>query len=56
MRLSMGSRRELTESLCARYRRSSRRAKKVILGEFCESTQYNRAYAALLLRGYCQTT
>jgi len=52
MRLSMGSRRELTESQCARYRRSDRRAKKVMLGEFCESTQYNRAYAALLLRGY----
>jgi hypothetical protein len=48
----MRSRKELTESLCARYRRSDRRAKKVILSEFCQSTQYNRAYAALLLRGY----
>jgi hypothetical protein len=48
----MKSRKELTESLCARYRRSGRRAKKLILGEFCESTHYNRAYAALLLRGY----
>jgi hypothetical protein len=48
----MKSRKELTESLCARYRRSGRRAKKMMLGEFCESTQYNRAYAALLLRGY----
>jgi hypothetical protein len=48
----MRSRKELTESLCARYRRSGRRAKKLILGEFCASTQYNRAYAALLLRGY----
>ena len=52
MRLSMKSRKELTESLCSRYRRSGRRAKEVMLSEFCHSTQYNRAYAALLLRGY----
>jgi hypothetical protein len=47
----MKSRKELTETLCGRYRGSDRRTKDVILGEFCESTQYNRAYAAMLLRG-----
>jgi len=48
----MKTRRELTETLCARYRMADRRTKATILGEFCESTRYNRAYAALLLRGY----
>lgn len=48
----MKSRKELTEALCGRYRTSDRRAKGLTLNEFCEGTQYNRAYAALLLRGY----
>ena len=51
MGLCMKSRKELTGALCGRYRGSDRRTKGVILGEFCESTQYNRAYAAMLLRG-----
>lgn len=48
----MKSRRELTEALCQRYRTSARRAKGIILEEFCQCTDYNRAYAAMLLRGY----
>lgn len=52
MRLSMKSRKELTEALCGHYRTSDRRDKGIILGTFCKSTHYNRAYAAMLLRGY----
>lgn len=48
----MKSRKELTQALCSRYRRSGRQGKHAILEEFCQSTEFNRAYAALLLRGY----
>jgi transposase InsO family protein len=48
----MKSRRELTAKVCGRYRTSDRRGKGVILGEFCKNGEYNRAYAAMLLRGY----
>lgn len=52
MRLSMKSRKELTEALGATYRKADRRGKGAVLQQFCEATQYNRAYAAMLLRGY----
>ena len=52
MRLSMRSRRELTEATAARYRKAGRAAKGVILQEFCKATEYHRAYAAMLFRGY----
>lgn len=52
MGLSMRSRRELSKAVSGRYRQADRRSKGVILTEFCGSTGYNRAYAALLLRGY----
>lgn len=52
MDLSMKSRKELTQVTAARYRRSGRRGKGMILDEFVASTGYNRAYAALLLRQY----
>ncbi len=48
----MKGRKELTTKTAARYRRSDRRAKGQILTEFCFSTDYNRAYAAMLLRLY----
>ena len=41
MRLSMKSRKELTEALGARYRKADRRSKGRILGEFCESTGWS---------------
>lgn len=52
MRLSMKSRRELTEAASERYRTCGRRAKALMLEEFCKNSGYNRDYAALLLRGY----
>lgn len=52
MGMSMKSRKELTASVARRYRRSNRKAKQLILDEFCKSTGYTRSYAATLLRGY----
>ncbi len=52
MGLSMRSRRELTELVAQEYRGARRTAKSQILTQFCRSTEYNRAYAAMLLRGY----
>jgi hypothetical protein len=49
----MKSRKELTDVLAQEYRTSRRTAKGGILKEFCHSTGYNRAYAAMLLRGHC---
>ena len=54
MELSMRSRRELSEVTARGYRTAGRLAKGRILEQFCESTGYNRAYAAMLLRGYCK--
>jgi len=48
----MKSRKELTESVCTRYRTANRQGKSIILREFCQNAGYNRAYAAMLLRGY----
>jgi len=52
MEMSMKSRKELTQITARRYRGSNRAAKGRILGEFCKSTGYNRAYSAMLLRTY----
>ena len=52
MGLSMKSRKELSATTAARYREAKRAGKASILQEFCKSTEYNRAYAATLLRGY----
>jgi hypothetical protein len=52
MELSMRSRKELTEVTAQEYRTSRRTVKGGILEQFCHSTGYNRAYAAMLLRGY----
>jgi hypothetical protein len=48
----MRSRKELTDVRARGYRCSNRAGKGRILTEFCESTGYNRAYAAMLLRAY----
>jgi hypothetical protein len=52
MELSMRSRKELTEVTAQEYRGAARTAKGRMLQQFCHSTGYNRAYAAMLLRGY----
>lgn len=52
MGLSMKSRKELSATTAARYRGARRAGKASILQEFCKATEYNRAYAATLLRGY----
>jgi hypothetical protein len=52
MELSMKSRKELTEVTAQEYRTAARGKKGLILEQFCHSTGYNRAYAAMLLRGY----
>jgi len=52
MGLSMKTRKELTASVAKRYRAAARKEKTIILNEFAAATGYNRAYAAMLLRGY----
>ena len=52
MELSMRSRKELTDVTARGYRTAKRAAKGRILQQFCDSTKYNRAYAAMLLGGY----
>jgi hypothetical protein len=56
MELSMHARKELTRVTTRRYRGAGRQEKTRILNEFCASSGYNRAYAALLLRSYGRTT
>src|ERR1700690_1464614 len=52
MELSMRSRKELTDVTARGYRTAKRSAKGRIVQQFCDSTKYNRAYAAMLLGGY----
>ena len=52
MELSMRYRKALTRVVALRYRLAIRKGKGRILDEFVASTGYNRAYAAMLLRGY----
>ena len=52
MEMSMKSRKELTAVTARGYRSSDRGTKGQILTQFCRSSGYNRAYAAMLLRAY----
>ena len=45
------SRWEYLRAIHARYRQADRRAKQVILNEFCANTRYHRKYAIRLLNG-----
>ncbi len=42
---------EYLRAIYERYRKAGRKAKKVILDEFCENTRYHRKYAIRLLNG-----
>jgi hypothetical protein len=50
MRLSMGARREITESFRTDYHRASRKEKTALLDEFVKRTGHERKYAVKLLR------
>ena len=50
MEMTMKTRKELTKSLAKRYKKATKKAKSVMLGEFCANTGYNRDYAASILR------
>ncbi len=47
----MKTRQELVRATSKRYKKADRRKKGAILDEFCETTGYNRDYAATVLRG-----
>lgn len=53
--LSMTTRRELTEAVGERYRRSGRNEKREILNEFVEVTGYHRKHAIRVLCRYPPT-
>jgi hypothetical protein len=55
MEMSMRSRKELTAVTARGYRNTDHETKGHILSQFCRSSGYNRAYAAMLLRGYGRT-
>jgi len=50
MEMTMKTRQELAKASTKRYQKADRKKKAGILDEFCENTQYNRDYAATLLR------
>ena len=50
MEMTMKTRQELTKATVKRYQKANRQKKVAMLDEFCETTQYNRDYAATLLR------
>jgi hypothetical protein len=50
MEMTMRTRKELTRTVAKRYIKASRTEKQALLDEFCKNTQYNRDYAASLLR------
>ncbi|MBU4179908.1 MAG: ISNCY family transposase [Actinobacteria bacterium] len=50
MKLDMKTRRAVTKQVAGRYRRASKKKKGKILDEFTATTDYNRSYAATLLR------
>ena len=52
MRLTMQERKTVTKACSARYRRARKKEKGRLLDEFVESTDYNRVYAARVLRGH----
>jgi len=49
MEMTMKTRQELVKATTKRYQKASRQKKTAILDEFCETTHYNRDYAATLL-------
>lgn len=49
--MSHRSRWEYFRAVYGRYRQADRKAKRVILNEFCANTRYNRKYAIRLLNG-----
>lgn len=50
MSLNMKERKAVTKEVMKRYKRSTKKEKKIILNEFCSLTGYNRSYAARVLR------
>ncbi len=52
MRLTMKTRKEVTGSMCERYRKADKGGKMQLLNKFVEMTGYNRHYAAWLLRNH----
>ena len=50
--LDMGHKKEITAEIQARYKKASRKQKKVMLDEFVALTGYNRNYASRVLRLY----
>lgn len=51
MRLDLRTRKKITAEVSRRYRKAPKKERGRILDEFCALTNYNRSYAALLLRG-----
>ena len=52
----MRTRKELTKAVATRYVKENRKSKKTILDEFCKTTEYNRDYAAFVLRAKAHTS
>jgi hypothetical protein len=52
MRLTMRERKVVTKATCDQYRRSGKKEKGVILGQFVQATGYSRCYARWLLRNH----
>ena len=52
MRLTMKQRQAVTAVTAQRYRQGSKKVKRQILDEFCETTGYSRGYARFVLRNH----
>ena len=52
MRLTMKQRQAVTTVTTQRYRQGSKKVKRQILDEFCETTGYSRGYARFVLRNH----
>src|SRR6185295_9306027 len=52
MRLTMKQRQAVTAVTAQRYRQGSKKMKRQILDEFCETTGYSRGYARFVLRNH----
>ena len=52
MRLTMKQRQAVTAVTVQRYRQGSKKVKRQILDEFCETTGYSRGYARFVLRNH----